>query len=246
MPDVAGSWGLTLVAYYGDKLSSLADLIRNAQDVVGDVLGSAFAIRDLEQVHATILGLVDPELPSRTWDESREKIPWNDGHRDLPGFLRYVRDFLQSRSVEMQFGGFSASVDYGLTSRGRPLFERSAFVSCEKMVICGWPREQEKLSLALDELRATAQKYGFRHKYHSSPKDVDPDAYMVIGDISLDAVSTERLEIAEARVRQVLVDSPIHLPLTTRQLGLVAYADNRLPYPESPFFPLSGVAFELR
>jgi len=88
----------TLVAIYGTKPARLAEVLRECQRLVANVFGDSFAPYDIDQIHATIVGLEQiPKSPqlNRNLSQSRDRLQ----QMDLPGFLSSLKANPCSRSV---------------------------------------------------------------------------------------------------------------------------------------------------
>ena len=199
---------LTVVAFYGPKPEPLGALIDTVQRAFGAALGDAFRPRPVHDVHATILGLED--APDRA--------------DDVAAFLAAE---LRARPVDLQFGGFPAG-DTAFLSRGRTLHERS--VGPEGVVL-GWPVERGRPTARLGELRRDCARFGVIHKYHRGTTTLDPDAYLVVGE-----VDGARPGAVEA-VRTAL-ERPTSVRLTAADLSIVRYVDPALPRASSTWRPL--------
>jgi hypothetical protein len=201
----------TVVAWYGDKPSDLAELVRRLQQETGRCCG--FVPRPVPDVHATILGLETAVAP-----------------RDLDGLLHHLVDAFDGDPLDIRFGGFGAT-DRRLTSRGRTLDERTLGVWGEKLVLIGWPVTPAP-SPRLAEIRRGCEEFGFRHKY-----DRDPDAYLVLGELD-DPAGVDTAGLVE-RLRGAVLTTPVRVRLDVDALALVEYVDPRLPAATSRRWPIA-------
>lgn len=208
-----------MVAWYANRPASLTELVNRLQQAAVRRCGAGFAPRPLEQVHATLLGL---ELP----------VP--GGRRDLDGVLRYLVAEFEREPLDVQFGGFP-DTDRRLLSAGKTRYERSLVVQGTRFVLIGWP-VAPAASSRVGDIRRQAQRFGFRHKYHPRPDDLDPDVYLVLGDIA-ESARAGMGELAE-RLRREELDTAVLVPLTVDALSLVEYVDPRLPTATSVARPL--------
>ena len=199
---------LTVVAFYGPKPHALSTLIGAVQEALGAEVGSAFRPRAVDDVHATILGLED--------------APGSAG--DVGAFIAAE---LRTAPIDLQFGGFPAD-ETALRSRGRSLHERSAVLDGGRAVVIGWPVEHGRPTARLGELRRDCARFGVVHKYHRGTTALDPDAYLVVGDLE-PAIDLEVLAEAERAVRAAVLDRPTHVTLTASDVSLVRYVDPALP-----------------
>lgn len=207
----------TVVAWYGATPRALSGLLERVHRAALRSPGAGFVARPVAEVHATILGL--ESTPSRT--------------QDLDGVLRHLAAEFRGDPLDVQFGGF-ADADRRLDSRGLGLGERTVGVWGGQLVLVGWPMAPDP-SPRLGEIRRRCERFGFRHKYHQRPDDLDPDAYLVLGDVAGPAPELV------ARLREVLA-APVRVPLTVDDIALVEYADPRLPAASSRCRPLAALA----
>jgi hypothetical protein len=200
----------TVVAWYGDKPAGLAELVLELQRAARWACGPGFAPRPLADVHATILGL-------------ETGVPGVE--RDLEGLVRYLVAELEREPLDVQFGGF-ADTDRRMLSSGETLYRRSLVMQGPRLVLIGWPMAPGP-SPRLGEIRRGGDSYGFRHKYHLQPADLDADVYLVVGDIvgPEQAGAAERVE----RMRREVLATPVRVSLTVADVSLVEYVDARLP-----------------
>jgi hypothetical protein len=232
----------TLVALYGAKHDALEMLIERCWEKIAEILGSSFCPYDLNQVHATIVGLERASGPApcnRNFYNYRQKAL----SMDLRGF----RDSLLSDGTlpfHVQVGGF-ADRDYPFTSRGLRPHRRSFSIQGDKAVLIGWPtvgkpwppaeknqdiRETRLYSDALEEIRLSAQRYNILHAYHRHPGDIDNDFYLRLGVINPNKLGELTRERLENEVRQLLaMADPVLLDVGTSDLYVVSYQEDSLP-----------------
>jgi hypothetical protein len=212
----------TLVALWGEKPAPLARLIRECRSLAGEALAIPY---ELEQVHATIVGLAhDPRDPrlNRNFLEHR-------GRRevmDLAGFLAHLRAAARL-PWRVQIGGFGEG-EVTFTSRGLRPYERSFSIQGDKVVLIGWPVASPSRAGTLDELRRAAQRFGILHAYHRMETDADDDFYLRVGLARRDLDASTRA-LVEERLRRHLAVRPILIEVTLADLWLVAYEDEALP-----------------
>lgn len=207
-----------MVAWYANRPASLTELVNRLQQAAVRRCGTGFAPRPLEQVHATLLGL---ERPVR------------GGPRDLDGLLRYLAGEFRREPLDVQFGG--PDTDRRPLSAGKTRYERSLVTAGTRFVLIGWPVPPAPFS-RVGDIRRQAERFGFRHKYHPRPEDLDIDVYLVLGDIT-DSAQPGMAELVERLRREVLV-TPVLVPLTADALSLVEYVDPRLPAATSVRWPV--------
>ena len=211
----------TVVAWYAQKSHRLAKLIEGLHRAASRSCGSGFTPRPPSDVHATILGLEEPA----------PNVP-----RDLGGVLRYLASEFERRPLEVQFGGF-ADTDRRMLSRGRTFRERSLCMQGERLVLIGWPMAPAP-SPRLGDIRRRCERYGFRHKYHQQPEDLDPDVYLVVGDMANPSPAAAAGLVE--RLRREILATPVRVSLTVDDVILVEYADTRLQAATSTWWPISG------
>ena len=200
----------TVVAWYANRPASLTELVDRLQQAAVRRCGAGFAPRPLEEVHATLLGL---ELP----------VP--GGRRDLDGVLRHLAGEFLREPLDVQFGGFP-DTDRRPLSAGKTRYERSLVVAGTRFVLIGWPIPPARFS-RVGDVRRQAERFGFRHKYHPRPDDLDVDVYLVLGEIA-ESAQPGMAELGE-RLRREVLDTPVLVPLRVDALSLVEYVDPRLP-----------------
>ncbi len=195
----------TVVAWYAHRPAVLTELVERLQRAAGP----GFTPRPLPDVHATVIGL--------------------EAAGDRDGLLHHLAAELAREPLQVRFGGFAGD-DLRLRSRGLTLAERSLGVHGGRLVLIGWPVDPEP-SPRLGEIRLRCERFGFRHKYHERPGDLDPDAYLVLGE------APDRGSV-DAMRREVLA-APVLVPLTVGDVALVEYVDPRLPAASSTWWPLT-------
>ena len=212
----------TIIAYYGaDRPPPLTELLQALQERLGEGVGAAFRPRPLADVHATVVGL-----------EGAGKV-------DLPGLCGYLRERLTRFPLCVQFGGF-ADRDHRLTSRGSRLYDRMLTVRGDKVVLIGWPVDEAgEPTGELDALRRALGAFGAHHRYFDTPDATDPDAYMVLGELS--APQDGALAQCLAAGRTFLAATPCRVSLTADDVRLATYADPRLPAASTTTWPLGSV-----
>lgn len=218
--------GLTVVAFYGEKPDDLTFLLCELQQLARRHCGNRLRLRPLHDVHATILGIVDPQSsdtpPLVVLHEATQSS------LNVAGYLESVRRRLDTEQHEFRVGKYRPGADYGLQSRGQPLWDRSFVVNDTQIVAIGWPWCSGTVCTMLDEMRRDAERFGLRHKYHRAVGDVDPDGYMVIGDLT-DKLSPREATRLEDAGRDFLAEHSARLSFRADSVWVVRYYDNRLP-----------------
>ena len=216
----------TIIAFYGDdKSTDLKKFILEIQRAVQQFCGNAFMPRPLGDIHATLIGIesVAPLTPRNEFDELRAS---RFGNVDVVGLCEFLRQEIDSTCVRIQFGGFQ-DCDYPVSSRGARLFDRGFTINGDKVVLIGWPVDESCLPTdLLDRLRRGASNFGARHRYYQSPDDRDPDAYMVIGELTEDY--PRAAEVVDM-MRAAVARSACKLRISAQDIRVAAYESPRLP-----------------
>ena len=212
----------TIIAYYGaDRPPPLTELLQTVRERLVEGVGAAFRPRPPADLHATVVGLE------------------NAGRADLPGLCSYLLERLGRFPLCVQFGGF-ADRDHRFTSRGSRPFDRALTVGGDKVVLIGWPVDDAgEPTGELDALRRALGEFGAHHRYFDTPDATDPDAYMVLGELS--APPNGALTQCLAACRAFLAATPCRVPLTADDVRLATYADPRLPAASTATWPLGSV-----
>ena len=134
---------VTLIALYGDKGQDFAAAISECRDLVSKTFGTAFAPYDIDQIHATIVGLERHRGPAYNANFSRHRRR-DAVVMDFDGFLAYLRG-CGHIPFDVQLGGFDDRT-YPFTSRETTPYERSFSVQGDKVVLMGWPVRGEPLT----------------------------------------------------------------------------------------------------
>ena len=87
----------------------------------------------------------------------------------------------------------------------------------------GWPVEHGRPTTRLGELRRDCARFGVIHKYHRGTTALDPDAYLVVGDVDADVPP------GAAEAVRAALDEPTSVRLTAADVSLVGYVDPALP-----------------
>jgi hypothetical protein len=220
---------LSLVAHYGPKPPAFAGLATKLQDEIGAGLGASFAPYDLEQVHATVVGLELERRGGALLDKNFLELRGEARPVDLNRVLELLRR-TPLLPLVVQVGGFQSGAAYPFTSQGEHPHRRSLLFQGDRAVAMGWPVGAGSFPPALDALRRAFQEVGVLHKWHRRPEDVDNDFYFVLGTVLAPAVSSACSEAVAKSVRQLLASlGPLHLTVSLADLSFVGYEDVRLP-----------------
>jgi len=234
----------TLVALYGAKSAGFADLIKRCWAKVAAILGKQFSPYDMDQIHATIVGLEalpGSQLHNLNFQRYRKKaLPM-----DLVGFRNYL---LTGARIPfyVQIGGFLER-EYPFTSRGQRPYDRSFSIQGDKAVLLGWPirgqptpevpasmhaalQEARLYPSTLDEIRLSAQAHNILHSYHRAPSNIDNDLYLRIGLVDAQGVDDMTRQKLERDMRQFLsIERPLLIEVGLLDLCIASYEDDTLP-----------------
>jgi hypothetical protein len=230
---------VTLVAYYGSKPTEISNFLRLCQDKLCAILLSAFHPYDMEQVHATIIGLEgipnDTEVLNLNFREINKK--------DKPMNPDKIMSFLERTKLipfEVRIGGYRHYQSFPFSSRSQHPYIRSFSVQGPIAVAMGWPVAEKSYPPVLERLRRQFQKNNVLHKWHNAPKTVDNDFYFVLGRIDRDHITKIRMQELQELMRQTLAGiEPLLIPIERENLSIVGYYDNQLPHSTSSKISLS-------
>jgi hypothetical protein len=236
---------VTLVGYYGPKPGELSELIRGCKDKVAGRLLSRFHPYDIEQVHATVIGLEGDRVGEGTLN--RNFLELRQQRRPM-NFEEFLVSLKSSAKLPMQIriGGFRPHEKYPFTSRGQHPYFRSFSVRGEIAVAMGWPikkepQKEDEYPESLHELRLELQQANVLHKYHGHPvDDKDNDFFFVLGRVDREHISDMVIQELEESLRAYLAGlRPIFVPLSKERLSVVGYLDPQLPRATSVPFSLT-------
>jgi hypothetical protein len=236
-----------LVALYGEKPTTLVQLISECQAQIASAAGSAFRPYDIRQVHATIVGfgmLNAPPMINACFYEYRGR----QVQMDFDGLLGFLRGsgYLP---FQIQIGGFQDR-DYPFASRGLRPYKRSFSFRDGKAVVIGWPirgtphnisnstpinliHEARIYPNTIDEIRQAVQAFGFLHRYYRSVGDVDNDFYFRIGLYDPVSISERMQHEIEHNLRQFLSKlQPVLIEITVSEV-YIAFNEYETFPPES-------------
>ena len=223
---------VTLVAHYGDKPAALSALVRHLQGRLRELLGQAFHLYELEQVHGTIIGLEGCRVGPRLLNQ----------HSRSPMNLRGALDFVRSprfRPISAQIGGYHVNGAYPFQSRKAHPYLRSFSIQGDIAVAMGWPNEGGSYPNSLDQLRRAFQQYGISHKWHRTDDEVDNDFFFVLGTIDRNMTDATALKSTTQIVRAELAScGETLIEIDRHTLRLVGYSNPRLPPSTSYSFGL--------
>ncbi|MEB3278332.1 MAG: hypothetical protein VKK42_05345 [Lyngbya sp.] len=234
---------VSLVAFYGKKSPEFTRLIQELQKQLSDILPGVFECYPLESIHATLLGCegvkTERGILSKWFLERREE----SRIVDFSGLINFIQNSFQF-PINIQFGGYQRSVDYGFTSRNQHPYERSFCFQNEIAVLMGWPMQAGKIIMEIDNLRRSAQNFNLLHKYHGNPDAVDNDCYLRIGILN-SIVSDEKIQQVEEKLQELLrMRSSVNLSLSLEDLSFVQYQDYTLPLATTQVIPFKDATSE--
>lgn len=129
---------VTLVAYYGKKPSAIEALIRSLQEELNHRLRSAFEPYEVDQVHATIIGLEALREGSEIVNVNSQELRGERRPMNWAKILNFI-DTTSRLPFEVQIGGFSPAAAYPFTSRTEHPYFRSFSLQGAIAVAMGWP-----------------------------------------------------------------------------------------------------------
>lgn len=240
---------VSLVAFYGDKPPQLERLIEQLQGYLKnhELTRDKFIPHQLEQVHGTIIGCegtkTDLGIVNQWFDECRQETRYVD----LKGLVTYLQQQIDLPLI-IGFGGYNRHHEYNFLSRDQHLYFRSfQLQAAENTVIpilIGWPWKDNKVSLAVDNLRRSFQKFNLLHKYHATTESIDNDFYLRLGTIKCQLSIAEMKAIA-TDIRNFLEAKPAsYIPIDKEDIAFVQYQDLSLTPIRTKVIPISKVTPE--
>jgi hypothetical protein len=233
----------SLVAFYGKtpKPHALSDLIGQIQDLLAGERRLDFVPYELEQIHATVVGLegsrVGQWIISSNWVEQRGVVRLLD--------LKALINIVQSSKhlpVSVQLGGFDVAREYSFSSRGLHPGVRSFSIQGRIAVTMGWPVGDGTFPPSIDLFRRELARAGALHKYHSSDGEVDNDFFFVIGQLERRNRNRTAVTEVQEKARSLLSSRRIDISLRPDDLSLVAYEETTLAPGRTHQFTLDEVA----
>jgi len=227
------------------------------QNAVVEVLGSSFRKYDIDQIHATVVGLERDERQPDCF-HNRNYLVYRKAqiNMDFLGLLAYLRSS-PIIPFQVQLGGFHDH-DYSFVSRGNRPYSRSFSVQDRNVVVVGWPvrvmftanrhsmpwtpfQQANSYPNTLDNLRRGVQHYGVLHSYHQSPDDIDNDLFFRIGmvDNPISVEPDKRAYLHNIIRRMLGAFSPLMLNITLSSLFVVFYDSVELPLERTKAYVLT-------
>lgn len=221
---------VSLVAFYGDKPAQLASLIRQIQACLANhkLIQDKFVPYQLEQVHGTIIGCEGRKTEVgiiNQWFEQRQQ---EVKYIDLDGLVRYLQHQI-NLPLTIRFGGYERDRQYNFLSRNEHPYSRSFQLQTTGNiaipVLIGWSWENPSITLAIDNLRRSFQKFNLLHKYHGTPQAIDNDFYLRLGTINCQ-LTTEEANAIAINIQNLLENQPpIYISLNPENIALAQYQD---------------------
>ena len=235
---------VSLVAFYGDKPTNLCRLIDKLQAYLAtSKLGENFIPYQLEQVHGTIIGCeglkTDLGIVNKWYGDRRQETKY----MNLTGLIDYLQQQVDL-PITIRFGGYDRHTDYNWLSRDRHLYERSWQLQPQDNltipVLIGWSFQDDKVSLAIDNLRRELQEFNLLHKYHPTSEAIDNDFYLRLGTINTKLSLSERNAIA-TEIRDFLETHSVSIPISLTDLAFVQYQDLQLTPNTTKVIPVADI-----
>jgi hypothetical protein len=218
--------GVTLVAWYGKKPREFATLISKCQQKIGNCFGSAFHRYDPKQVHATIIGLEGCRLGDGIKNKNFEDYGVESRVMNPATLIEFLRSS-RLEPIQVKIGGYGRTQEFGFTSRDLHPFDRSFAIRGEIAVAMGWPVLR---SMPLEKLRRSFTEVNVLHKEHRKETDVDDDFYFVLGHVTRNETSSDKIDQVQQELRMFLADvEPVSVTISRDSLTIAAYLDTQLP-----------------
>lgn len=215
------SSGVTLVAYYRFKPRPLMKLIETSQRRLKQWWGNAYLPYELDQIHATIVGLEGHRANNKTQRSSPTNIGNQGAEIALSQALTYLKD-TPLLPLQIRIGGFQEQGSFGFSSRGATPFSRSFSFQDDTAIIIGWPVSADTFPNTLFLLRKSFEQFGIFHKYNMNG-EVDNDLYFVLGHLRDNDIPVEVLGATARQLRQYISRHPLTIRLSADDLWLVKY-----------------------
>jgi len=236
---------VSLVAFYGEKIPKLKDLIQKLQTcLVKHELIDNFTPYHLNQVHGTIIGCEGIQttlgVVNKWYGDRRQETKYID----IPGLVDYLQHQVDF-PLDMCFGGYDPDVDYNFLSRNQHPYLRSfQLQSIENKtipVLIGWSWQENRISGDMYQLRKDLQKFNLLHKYHGQLDDVDNDFYLRIGTIE-GPLTIEAKEIIARDICNLLgSQSTLSILIDLEDLAFAQYQDLSLNPSTTRIIPVAKI-----
>lgn len=250
MLPIPGAMQATLVSFYGEKPKKFVKLIHDCQNKISESLRSAYTPYQLDQVHATIVGLEGHRHSKKILNANFLNFRHEHKLVQLDSFLGHLRAG-GNVPIEIQIGGYpyyQDQKDVPFSSQGKQPYERTFSIRADKVVAMGWPAIRLKRGdhdMPLHNFRKAFQEVNVLHKEHRTTTDTDDDFYFVLGHVDRRYAKADEIEKLEKEVREFLAQRPpTRLSLGLENLSIVAYLDAQLPVGTSCRFRVTDTNFD--
>jgi hypothetical protein len=197
--------------------------LRHLQQNLSASIGRGFQPYDIEQVHATIVGLEGCRADGAIRGK-RSGLAIN-----LSGIVEFLRGDAFA-PIQVRVGGYRAADRHSFRSRDEHPYLRSFSIQGSTAVAIGWPVDGAQSPDSLDRLRRLLERFGVRHKWHTAAADVDNDCFFVLGRLDRDVIDGRVLEAtAEAIRADLAATSHAIIDIDRDMLSFVGYLDSALP-----------------
>ena len=241
IPDIPG---VSLVAFYGGKPRALQQLIVSLQQLLQREFKDNYIPYDIEQVHATIIGCeglkTEAGIVNKWFYDLRNEVRY----LDLAGFLEYL---LTSKllPLEISFAGYQPNINYQFLSRNRHPSDRSIQLQTSKNsivpILIGWSCRKNHITDKIERLRRDLQQFGFLHKYHKQPQDIDNDFYLRLGTIEGQYNPQFITTIQQQFNNYLQTIAPTNVTLSKENLAIVKYQDLALTFNSTRIYSLTNL-----
>lgn len=219
----------SLVAFYGPKPAALVELVESVQSQLRRLFGEEFSPYQVEQVHATLIGLEgDRNAVGELFNANYLSMRGEARTMDLSSLLEHVKrtDHLP---FTVRIGGFEESRPYPFTSRGAHPFSRTFSIQGAQAVVMGWPCSDGLYPTTLGRLRHELEAFGVLHKYHAVADDLDNDLFMVVGRMRTQVDDAVRGAAVDELRERLAGAPPVEIVVDASSLMVVSYVDPALP-----------------
>ena len=243
MPNISN---ISLVAFYGDKPPKLITIIHKLQNYLchHQLIRGQFIPYKLEQVHGTIIGCegfqTEWGIVSKWLYEHKQKTEYID----IVGLVNYLQHqtFLP---LTIRIGGYDRTLNYNFHSRGQHPYIRSFQLQPAENktipVLIGWTWQGDRISLELDNLRRSFERFNLLHKYHADFEAIDNDFYLRLGTIN-NRLTPQQINTIATDIRKLLETDFIQISINKDNLALVQYQDLSLTPETTKITPIANIS----
>jgi hypothetical protein len=237
---------VSLVAFYGDKPVPLGNLLQQLQAYLTNhqLLQDKFLHYQLTQIHGTIIGCegwkTNIGVVNQWFKEKRQETKYVD----FAGLINYL-NYQIKLPITIRLGGYDCHTDYNFLSRDQHPYYRSfqlqSAANQSIPVLIGWSWQDQRVTLAMDNLRRDLQQFNLLHKYHGNPDAVDNDFYLRLGTIK-GCLTLSELEAIAYEIRNFLAAQPaLSMPIQLENLAFVQYQDLALTPSTTRVIPVTEI-----